>query len=483
MKKTFFVLILTAACNIPLLCQQIYTLDEALAVALKKSYSIKSAELNLKNSKKTLESAQMGQRTSVSMEFDMPSYARTLSNQFNTETGSEQFYQTESTVEEGRLYITQPLVFSNGTISIVGRLFGRNQLSPLGDNVRDYYSNLSFRLQQPLFTFNTQKANLEKAELNLEKAERNYNKAKMDIVYDVTALFYNLYQAKKNLEIAQEKVDQNEAAYETAQNKFKAGLIAEVEALQLELDLASGKNTLLSAKRSFEEAKSDFKLQLGLERNSDIDVVASLGYKPIEVNVEKATELALRNRYEIQNAESDIKINELGRDELSSKGNVRVDLSANYGINKDDNKFRDIFYGFAEDRSVTMTLSVPIWDWGSNRIAVEASEANLDLLKLTKQNQTNLIINEIKQVVNKIETSKARVEAISKTVELAEKSYQISLARFQSGTITSFDLSQMQIRLSDARTNSLNALIDYKLAVADLNRKTLYDFDKEHINK
>ena len=41
----------------------------------------------------------------------------------------------------------------------------------------------------------------------------------------------------------------------------------------------------------------------------------------------------------------------------------------------------------------------------------------------------------------------------------------------------------MQLRLTDARTNSLSALIDYKLAIADLNRKTLYDFEKEKPNK
>ena len=82
-------------------------------------------------------------------------------------------------------------------------------------------------------------------------------------------------------------------------------------------------------------------------------------------------------------------------------------------------------------------------------------------------------------MINKLESAKARVEVLSKSVELAQKSYNISLARFEAGTITSFDLSQMQIRLTDAKIQSLNALIDYKLALTDLNRKTLHDFEKE----
>lgn len=478
MKKTGLILFLLITAAGSSLCQKIFTLEEALSVALKQSYAIKSAEYSLISSQKNLESAQLGLRTSVSFELDLPNYSRTLSNQFNISTGTQEFYQTESTIEEGRLYITQPLTFSNGRISIVGRLFGRDQVNPSG-NARDFYSNLSIRLQQPLFTFNNQKANLQRAEINLEKAQRTYDRAKMDIVYSVTALFYDMYQSKKSLDIAQEKVNQNRTSYETAQSKFKAGLIAEVEALQLELDLASAENELLNAKRRFEESKNNFKLQIGIDLTDAVDVVADLEYKPIFVDVEKATELALKNRYEIQNAESDIKMGELGLDEIDSKGNIRVDLAANYGINKNDDKFKDIFHNFAEDRSVTMTLSVPVWDWGSNKRAVESSQANLDLLKLSKQNQRDLIINEIKQVVSKLESARARVEVLSKTVQLAEKSYNISLARFKSGTITSFDLSQMQLRLTDARTNSLNALIDYKLAVADLNRKTIYDFEKD----
>lgn len=474
MKKIVLAITIAVSLSGISFCQKIYTLEEALSVAFNQSYAIKSAEFSLSNSQKNLESVQLGSRTSVNMEFDVPSYSRTLSSQFNTETGSQQFYQTGSTIEEGRLYITQPLVFSNGTFNIVGRLFGRDQLN----QSRDYYSNLSLRLNQPLFTFNTQKANLEKAEINLEKAKRNYSRTKMDIVYNVTAAFYDLFQSKKNLEIAEEKVNQNQISYETATNKFKAGLIAEVEALQLEIDLATGKNDLLNAKRRFDESKNSFKLIIGVDLKENIDVVANLEYKPIEVDVDKAIDLALKNRYEIQNAESDIKISELGLDETDSKGNIRVDLNANYGINKNDDRLKDVFHSFAEDRSVSMTVSVPVWDWGSNKKAVEASKASLDLLKLTKQNQTEQIVNEIKQVVGKLESAKARVEALSKSVELAEKSYSISLSRFKSGTITSFDLSQMQLRLTDARTNSLNALIDYKLSVADLNRKTLFDFDK-----
>ena len=288
-----------------------------------------------------------------------------------------------------------------------------------------------------------------------------------------------MYKAKKNYEIAGEKVQQIEASYITAQNKFKAGLIAEVEALQLEIDLASGRNDLLTAERTLGETKNDFIILIGLNLSDIIDVVAQLEYKPIDVDLDQAIGEAIANRTELKDAEADISLRRLSVDEIDSQGEISGLLSANYGVNKDNNKIQNIFNDLDASRSVTMTLKVPVLDWGKNKRNVESAEADLSLYKLSYENQKKEIQNEIITVVNSLNSAKARVETLAKSVELAQKSYDISVARFQSGTITSFDLQQMQLRLTDAKINSLNALIDYKIALADLSRKTLHDFDKQ----
>lgn len=459
--------------------QRILTLDEALDIALKESYMIKTADLQLESSEKTLEAIKLGLMTNVSMEFDMPRYQFALESQFNPITVQEEFYEIGHTTVEGRLLFTQPIAFTNGTFSLVGSLLGRDQFGTDRETTRDYYSNLSLRLQQPLFTFNTLGARLERAEINLKKSERNYTKAEHDIIYRVTSSFYRLFQSKKQVEIAREKVEQNEAAYNTAENKYKAGLIAEVEAMQLEVDLASSRNELLDKEKSYRDALNNFKLLLGLPLDEEIDLSGSLDYEPIVVDGDAALLYALKNRPELLNAKSDIQLRELDVDEVDSRGNINAMLSANYGINKNDEELDLVFRNFAEDRRVTFTVSIPVWDWGQNNRMTESAEANLRQAQLDYRNNKEEVRNEITSLVNEIESAKARVEVLSKSVELARKSYNISVERFNAGTITAFDLQQMQIRLTDAQLNSLGALIDYKIAVADLKRKTLHDFEKD----
>lgn len=474
--KLFGVLLFTFLFISNSFAQRILSLEESISIAMGESYSIKDAELNLTSSQKNLEALKLGLRSSVRLEFDAPSYSRRLSSQFNPSTGSEEFFKTGNTTVEGRLFVSQPLLFSNGTISLVGSLFGRDQYSDFSGTSRDYFSNLSIRLSQPLFIYNQQKANLERAEINLDRAQRNYTRAEREIIYNVTSSFLRLYQAKQQMQITEERVKQNEESFQTASNKFKAGLIAEVEALQLEVDLAAGRNELLDAERNFEELKNEFKLLIGLELTEQIDVTAQLDFIPVEVDAQDAVDAALKFRPDLLNAEDNIKLNEMTIEEVDSRSTFKAEIFANYGINKNDEKFKNVFNDFLDNRSVVMTLSIPVWDWGKNSTEVQAAEAEFKSAHLFYENLKQTIRKEILSSINRINSAKSRVQVLSKSVEVAEKSYEISLERFKAGTITSFDLSQVQLRLVESKQNSLNALIDYELAIAELERRTMVDY-------
>ncbi|TDI91138.1 MAG: hypothetical protein E2O77_07225 [Caldithrix sp.] len=88
------------------------------------------------------------------------------------------------------------------------------------------------------------------------------------------------------------------------------------------------------------------------------------------------------------------------------------------------------------------------------------------------------IKQEIRKGVRDLKSAQQRVDITERSEKLAEKSYRISLLKFENGDLSSQDLALEQNRLTEARTNSLNAIIDYKNALSDLRRKTLWDFEK-----
>jgi hypothetical protein len=68
------------------------------------------------------------------------------------------------------------------------------------------------------------------------------------------------------------------------------------------------------------------------------------------------------------------------------------------------------------------------------------------------------------------------LQLLEKNVAVAEKSFQITLQRFSDGDIDSQSLALERNRLNTAYTSHLGAYISYQLTLADLMRKTFYDF-------
>jgi outer membrane protein TolC len=98
-------------------------------------------------------------------------------------------------------------------------------------------------------------------------------------------------------------------------------------------------------------------------------------------------------------------------------------------------------------------------------------------IKRALENEKITVEREIKDVVAAVHEAENRLSVLEKSQQLAERSYEISLARFDNGDITAQNLALDRDRLNQARSAYLDAYIDYQTAVADLKRKTLYDFE------
>jgi outer membrane protein TolC len=126
---------------------------------------------------------------------------------------------------------------------------------------------------------------------------------------------------------------------------------------------------------------------------------------------------------------------------------------------------------------VTFNLEIPIWDWGRNKAQVDAATANLLQDELEMENLLLTIEREVRDVVRGVYQAFDRVQMLAKSKDVSEKSFDISLQRFANGDITLTELARASDQLNTARLSYLSAYNDYKLALADLRRKTLFDFE------
>ena len=195
---------------------------------------IKIAEYNLK-------STTSGLKTHVNLNLTLPEYTETI-RQFEDTSGIA-FYSVRQLNYNGSLRINQPLP-TNGNIYLQTNLTNTDDL-----NNAKRLMNLNTRLglTQPLdaiYGYNNIRAQLIQAKLAYEQSQKQLKRADLDLVYNVTSVFYNLLSVQKRKELAQMNLERQKEAYEIAKNKFAAGLIKEVEALQMEVDLAEAQKII-----------------------------------------------------------------------------------------------------------------------------------------------------------------------------------------------------------------------------------------------
>ena len=484
----FAFLFLTSTLSLRAQSARVLTLEESLNIALSKSYQVKQLEQSLLNSRMNLQAARASFKSNGQLFFTrLPDLFRGIRQAQDGNTGRIFFPKQNYIDLQSELYVNQPIPATDGVFSLVGvmqRLNQTNSIESDGATLADstttnYTPQLRLQFRQPLFTINRLKTGYRRADLNLENTLQTYNRSQLDIIYNVTSSFYNLFRAQQQLAIDSASVRQSENAHRLARLKQQAGLFPELEVLRLEVEVANARNTLTSSTANLQRIEDAFKLQIGLAIEEAVLATTTLAYQPINVSLEKALTEALQRRTELRSDEINIQLSEINVRETDAASEIKGELFLSYGITNSEEKVRKAFQDFDNARSVQFSLTMPLWDWGKNGAEVQAAQASLERERLAKQNNINVIKQEIRDAVRSLQSSQQRLEISRRSEELAEKSYKISLLKFENGDLSSQDLALEQNRLTQAKTNSLNAIIDYKQALADLRRKTLWDFETD----
>jgi outer membrane protein len=467
-------------------------LNKSIEIAKEKSYDMlsliqdfKIAEYNLKVTTSTL-------KTHIDMNFVAPNYNNTLDH--ITDSTGIRYYKTHSLNYSGDLTITQPLP-TDGSISLTSGLLNDDDYI---NKLRSPRFSSTIEIKQSinsLFGYNKINSDLKLAKLSYESSRKRLKREELNLIYQVSNSFYNLLSVQKSSEIAKLNLERQQEAQTISKNKFDAGLIKEVDALQMEVDLAEAQNNYDLAIATQNSAMNDFKQLIGINFNDSISLNSELKYEIVIVDVEKAVQLAFQNRLEIREQEIQIEQTKTDIKKKKSEGKIQANISAyyqKYGVKEQSintklneaikNSYNDLFNN-TQNYGIGFIVKVPILDGGENRAKVNAAEATLKQNLLRKEDVERGIEKEVRNLVADLNSSLKRLQLLEKNVVVAEKSFEITRQRYADGDIDSQALALERNRLNTAYTSHLNAYIKYQLMLSDITRKTFYDFQKNELIK
>ena len=466
--KHIFFLFLLIIGNLSL-SAEIYHLDLQTAIQMARANNpdYYRSSMDLESAQASHAASRAGLYPSLQLDMVAPNYTESLSEQYtyNPAAGNYgwQWVPTGDYRYQGSLYLEQKLP-TGGEINISSMLYQRDYyVGSSSDSMETEYSNVvQFKVEQPLFQPNTVRINRRQSLLNLETAKLNRQIRLRDLDYVIAVAYYNVVRAERTLELLQEDSDRWEKSVATAEAKYSAGLIPEAEVLRLQVELARRQGSLFSAYGSYLNSADNLKIALGIQLGDSISV---------SEEVEKLTvglgevESALQSSQEIRKAEIDFQNAELSYKQTRANYGINAYVQAFYNFDSKQPDLDNLTDSYEQDRGLSLTITLPLVDWNAARKQIEVSEIALRKTRFNYQQLKRTLTAGLLQAERALQSAVSRLESAGMAEELAVRSYEITMARFKSGAVTSNDLIDAQIALNQARRELLDSLVDYNIAV------------------
>jgi outer membrane protein len=472
----FLVLILIITTVLNTFSQNGLTLEQSLAIAESNSPTMKKTRLSLIRSQENLNAQNAALKSNFSLSVNPIGYSQTrefndLISKWNSRTTTESY---------GLFTVSQPIVLTDARISLTNRFGYKDSYSEYTNSTtRGFSNNVSLNLDQPLFTYNRTKLQLKTLQLSLENAELNYAIQLLALERQVTQAFYVVYQQQQSLDIANKAYLNMQKSYEVSKNKVDAGISPREEMFQAELNLATTRSDFENKQVSLENAKDDFKLLIGMSLYDDMLVIPNIAVDTVKVDIAFAIDQGLANRMELRQREINIETSQFDLIQTKALNEFKGNLGLSVGLFGDNEKFGKVYSSPTDNEGVSLSLTIPLWDWGERKSRIKASEANIETSKITMQEEQNDIILGIRKVYRNLLNLQNQIEIARQSVTNAQLTYDLNLEKYKNGDLTGMDLNIYQNQLSEKQLTYTNSLISYKLELLNLKIQTLYDFEKK----
>lgn len=456
--------------------QQGLTLEKSLSIAETNSPSMQKTRLGLIRSQENLNAQNAALKSNFSLTLNPISY--TQNREFNELIS--RWNSRKTTESYGNFTISQPIVATDARISLTNRFGYYDSYSEYTNSTsKGFSNNLSLNFDQPLFTYNRTRLSLKELQLALENAQLNYAIQLIALERQVAQAFYYVYQQQQSLDIANQAYQNMQKSYEVSKNKVDAGISPREEMFQAELNLATTRSDYENKQVSLENAKDDFKVLIGMSLYEDLIVLPNINVDTVSVDISFAIDQGLASRMELRQRKIDIESNQFDLIQTKALNEFRGSLGLSLGLFGDNEKFRDVYSNPTNNETVSLSLTVPLWDWGERKSRIKATEANIKIADISLEEQQNNIILDIRRVYRNLLNLQNQIEIARRSVTNAQLTYDLNLEKYKNGDLTGMDLNIYQNQLSEKQLSYTNSLISYKLELLNLKIQTLYDFEKK----
>jgi len=366
-----------------------------------------------------------------------------------------------------------------------------------------YKSDSSFQIFNPYYTVTpnltitqpllkgfgiiVNRADITIAKNNKAQSEKSFQDTVINTISKAKTAYYNYTFALENYLLDKLAFKRTISLLIINRARYKKGLMSSVDLLETEAAAAAKEKAVVSSAAAVKKAEDELKLVTNLVDDPEVwNAKIELIDKP-EFRIEDADLLiCLKNAFmfrpDYQSAQIDLKNRDIKIQVAKNALLPTVDLVGSYGLNGLEKSYTKALQNANmnyQDWFAGVEISVP---WGSGDRAkydqkkLEKAQALLSLKRL-EQN----IMLEVRDKVREMRVQRRQVEVAKLSREKETQNYAAQKERYAAGQVSTHDMLDYQDKLSQAELDYVRALIDYNVALIDLDKSQGITLAKNNI--
>ncbi len=413
---------------------------------------------------------------SLTLNLTPAQYYRDITRRYDSGEDIDIYRKQQSFYANGNLEIKQNFDLLGGTFYLDSDLgYMRN----FGDNAYDQFTTVPIRIgySQSLLGYNPFRWERKIEPLKYEKAKKELLYNIENISEQATTYFFELAMAQAEYDLAKENVTSTDTLYRTGQERHKIASINKAELLTLKLDAVNARNTLQNMEIALKRAMFNLASFLNFDKNTEIRLRLPGRPRNMQISVDEALALARENNPKFLGLKQQILEAEQQVDKTKKEAMFNASINASIGFNQVAGKLKDAYRDPLQQDIVSVSLSIPLVDWGVRRGKKNIAKNNLNVTQLSARQEELTIEEDVIMTVGDFNVQQSLIASAEEALDLAVMAYSETKQRFMIGKADINSLTLSLNRQQEAQRNYISALQNYWLSYFKIRKLTLHDFE------
>lgn len=412
---------------------------------------------------------------SLTLNMTPAQYNRDFTKRYDSEADLDVYRKQQSFYAYGNLAIKQNFDLLGGTFYIDSEL---GYMRSFGDSKSTQYNSIPIRIgySQSLVGYNPFKWDKKIEPLKFEKIKKEFLFNTEQVSQQATSYFFALAMAQAEFDLAKENIASSDTLYRIGLQRHKIAAISQADLLTLKLEVVNSKNSFENARSSLKRAMFSLASYLNFDKNTDIKLQLPSKPQDFNISVEEALMMARKNNPDFLGLRQNILEAERNVDKTKKESRFNASVNASVGFNQAANTFGDVYRNPLQQDLVSVSISIPLVDWGVRKGKYNMAKNNLNIVKTSARQDELSLEEDVIMTVNDFNIQQNLVISAEEALDLSILAYNETKQRFIIGKADINSLTLSLNRQQEAQRNYISALQNYWLNYYKIRKLTLHDF-------